>query len=144
RFADASVDFVFIDAGHDFNSVCNDIRVWLPKVKPGGVLAGHDYEHPCCPDVSRAVEKMLGQRFEKRPGHVWSHCVELHPLVSVITPTHGRVDRLSRAMESVRSQTYPRIEHIVIGDGPQDDKVAKVVARFPNARYHELRRNWQS
>jgi len=42
-FADASLDFVFIDAAHDFESVRDDIAAWLPKVKPGGVLAGHDF-----------------------------------------------------------------------------------------------------
>jgi predicted O-methyltransferase YrrM len=43
RYADASIDLVFIDATHEFASVIADVRAWLPKVKPGGVLAGHDY-----------------------------------------------------------------------------------------------------
>lgn len=45
-FADGSLDFVFIDGAHNFTSVRDDIRAWLPKVKPGGVLAGHDYDEP--------------------------------------------------------------------------------------------------
>lgn len=40
--ADASLDFVFIDGSHNCKCVLEDIRAWLPKVKPGGVLAGHD------------------------------------------------------------------------------------------------------
>jgi hypothetical protein len=43
RFADKSVSFVFIDANHSEESVSRDIAAWLPKVKPGGVLAGHDW-----------------------------------------------------------------------------------------------------
>ncbi len=41
--ADGSLDFVYLDARHDYKSVVEDIGLWYPKVKPGGVLAGHDY-----------------------------------------------------------------------------------------------------
>ena len=40
---DQSLDFVYLDARHDYASVKEDIAFWYPKVKPGGILAGHDY-----------------------------------------------------------------------------------------------------
>lgn len=43
RFADRSLDFVYIDAQHHYEAVREDIALWHPKVKPGGILAGHDY-----------------------------------------------------------------------------------------------------
>jgi predicted O-methyltransferase YrrM len=43
RYKDASLDFVFIDAAHDYASVVKDLNAWYPKLKKGGVLAGHDY-----------------------------------------------------------------------------------------------------
>lgn len=46
QFADASVDFVFIDGGHTKEQVLADISAWRPKVKPGGILAGHDADWP--------------------------------------------------------------------------------------------------
>lgn len=42
-YDDESLDFVFIDGDHSYESVKDDINHWLPKVKIGGVIAGHDY-----------------------------------------------------------------------------------------------------
>lgn len=42
-FENEFFDLVFIDANHKYNHILNDIRLWKPKVKKGGVLAGHDY-----------------------------------------------------------------------------------------------------
>jgi hypothetical protein len=42
-FPDKSLDFVYIDANHTYEHVKQDIRLWSPKVKIGGILAGHDY-----------------------------------------------------------------------------------------------------
>ena len=42
-FEDASCDVVFIDMDHRYEEVLKDIDAWLPKVKDGGYLAGHDY-----------------------------------------------------------------------------------------------------
>ena len=40
---DHSLDFAYVDARHDYASVLEDLEAWFPKVKPGGILAGHDY-----------------------------------------------------------------------------------------------------
>jgi len=42
-FRDASLDFVYIDANHSLPYVIEDIMTWLPKIKPGGIISGHDY-----------------------------------------------------------------------------------------------------
>jgi hypothetical protein len=44
-FADGSVDFAYIDGGHRYRDVVIDLDSWLPKVKPGGILSGHDYKY---------------------------------------------------------------------------------------------------
>lgn len=41
--SDGSLDFVYLDARHDYESVKEDIGLWYPKVKQGGIIAGHDY-----------------------------------------------------------------------------------------------------
>lgn len=42
-FDDNSIDFVYIDGDHSFNEAANDIVWWTEKVKPGGIISGHDY-----------------------------------------------------------------------------------------------------
>lgn len=58
-FTDASVDWVHLDARHDYESVKADIVAWLPKVKPGGWLSGDDYDDLKFPEVVRAVGELL-------------------------------------------------------------------------------------
>ncbi len=43
-FKDGSCDLVFIDGDHSYEAAKRDIEMWLPKVKPGGILCGHDCE----------------------------------------------------------------------------------------------------
>ena len=43
EFDDGSLDWVFIDADHSYAAVVADIAAWAPKLKPGGLLSGHDY-----------------------------------------------------------------------------------------------------
>jgi len=71
-FADESVDFVFIDGDHSYEGCSTDIRCWWPKVKPGGLLSGHDYRDEFGFGVVRAVQEFLNGR-ELRLGlnHTW-------------------------------------------------------------------------
>jgi len=57
-FPDRSVDLVFIDAEHTYASVLADIQAWYPKVKTGGVLAGHDADMA---SVMQAVTQFAGE-----------------------------------------------------------------------------------
>ncbi len=43
-FEDESLDFVYIDGNHTYEHVIRDINLWAPKVKSGGIVAGHDYD----------------------------------------------------------------------------------------------------
>jgi len=40
-----TLDFVYIDANHSYEGCRSDIDAWLPKIKPGGFISGHDYNH---------------------------------------------------------------------------------------------------
>lgn len=63
KIDDNSLDFVFIDADHSYEGCKADIEAWLSKVKPGGYLCGHDYDHPLKPGfgVKRAVDEAVAR-----------------------------------------------------------------------------------
>jgi Methyltransferase domain len=64
---DLSLDFVFVDASHDTESVTNDVRAWRPKVRKGGMLLGHDAN---LPSVKAALDAEL-PGWQLDDGHVW-------------------------------------------------------------------------
>jgi hypothetical protein len=69
-YPDESLDFVLIDANHDYEPVLEDINAWLPKVKSGGILAGDDYPWP---GVTQAVNELLTP-IETRCGSGNAYC----------------------------------------------------------------------
>jgi SAM-dependent methyltransferase len=68
HFADESLDAVFIDGDHSMEAVYDDILAWLPKVKPGGILCGHDIDEP---GVAAAVKTNFPDFSVK--GRCWIH-----------------------------------------------------------------------
>lgn len=79
-----AVDLVFIDGDHDSPQVDQDLEVWVKRLKPGGVLTGHDFKPYGNPDVCRAVIrlskklKLPVKAYEK--GFIWS--IEMSPIPS--------------------------------------------------------------
>jgi predicted O-methyltransferase YrrM len=73
-YEDNSLDFVFIDAAHDYESVKKDINAWFPKVKKGGVIAGHDYTW--CADVQKAVNEFFKGKTIYETEGCWSYFTE--------------------------------------------------------------------
>lgn len=85
RIKDESLDLCFIDADHIYDGVKRDIQLYLPKVRPGGILCGHDcedlslagsfsdevvmmhYHEGVHPGVIQAVYDCFGTNVEVRP-----------------------------------------------------------------------------
>lgn len=59
KFQNNFFDLVYIDASHWYDDVIKDIEGWLPKVKKGGYLVGHDYKEGI--DVFYAVNDYFGK-----------------------------------------------------------------------------------
>lgn len=60
-YADNSIDFLFIDGAHDYDSVKKDIHDWYPKIKFNGMIGGHDYGNNTFPGLIKAVNEFFGQ-----------------------------------------------------------------------------------
>lgn len=67
------LDFVFIDAAHDYENCKADIVAWLPKVRSGGTIAGHDFDGTF-PGVMQAVKEVFGGSYSVL-GRSWIHRV---------------------------------------------------------------------
>lgn len=68
-FDDNSLDFVFLDGNHSYEGVKKDITAWLPKIKSGGLISGHDYYNPC--GVKKAVDELLKDFETSKESCVW-------------------------------------------------------------------------
>lgn len=77
QIPDESLDLAFIDADHSYEGCKTDIQAYWPKVKPGGVLAGHDYandEFKFGPMVKKAVDEFAaaqGLDLELGSNYTW-------------------------------------------------------------------------
>jgi hypothetical protein len=60
-FSDGYFDLVYVDANHSYESCLADLRLWYPKVKPGGVLAGHDFTGTWT-GVEKAVLEFMAEK----------------------------------------------------------------------------------
>lgn len=67
QIPDKSVDMIFIDAIH--TAVGEDIDAWLCKMKPGGIVSGHDYGT----SVWQVAEQVLARcpNVSRAPGTIW-------------------------------------------------------------------------
>lgn len=57
NFKNGDLDFIYIDACHDYPEVKKDLEAWWPKLRSGGIFAGHDY--PKAPGVKQAVDEFV-------------------------------------------------------------------------------------
>ncbi|MCB1072935.1 MAG: class I SAM-dependent methyltransferase [Chlamydiales bacterium] len=70
-----NLDLVFIDANHEYHQVKEDILTWKEKVRPGGIISGHNYGRNRLPGVKKAVDEIFGENFFLGQDEVWLHII---------------------------------------------------------------------
>lgn len=78
-YKNRSLDFIFIDASHEYKDVLLDLQLFYPKLKKGGIIAGHDYVN--FGGVKQAVNEFF------KCNNLWDGTWEQLPLIN------GRKDR---------------------------------------------------
>lgn len=132
RFQDESIDLLFVDGDHSFEGVYNDLQHWFPKVKPGGVIIGHD----CVPGsgARRALELFVSKHaltykvYEPPHAHfmfeIIKPCFHVEKnLVSLIILTLNNLEYTRQCLESIRRYTPQPHEIIVVDNGSTDGTV---------------------
>ena len=72
-----TLDFCFIDGDHSYEGTKRDIEAWLPKVKDGGWLCGHDYDNQnTIGDVKKAIDEAFGNEIELSYNTTWFYRVQ--------------------------------------------------------------------
>ena len=123
-FVNKIVDVIFIDAGHTYEEVKEDIEMCLPKTKM--VICGHDYFPGVWDGVVKAVDEKFGKP-DGVAGTIWYKY--LVPKISILLPTmNKRPEGLKRCLYSIDKLNYPKelIEIIILdGEGTVPEKVAR-------------------
>lgn len=58
-FPDSYFDFIYIDANHEYEYIKKDLEAWYPKLKLGGLFAGHDFRDDFSRGVNYGVRKAV-------------------------------------------------------------------------------------
>ena len=74
-FKDGELDMVYIDGRHDYPSVIADIKAWMPKIKKGGWLTGHDIDLDG-DRVLKAVQEVIGTDYKTYKDTSWAHQIK--------------------------------------------------------------------
>ena len=120
----ATIDSIYIDADHSYAGVWNDLCTWFPKVRVGGIIAGHDYGHPNFPGVKQAINEFF-QRFDweihdEGEGVWWVEKKSIS--VSFIIPAYNCSSTISETVASIIEGNFETgDEIIVVNDGSSDD-----------------------
>lgn len=92
-FKDNSLDFVYIDANHDFPNFINDLHEWIKKVKEDGIVSGHDWAHYSFKKYNHV----------KRALEAYSRSYRMQPLFVVGTQEYGKIGKPSPNRDKYRS-----------------------------------------
>lgn len=104
-----SLDFVYIDANHEYAKVVEDIAAWEPKVKVGGILAGHDY-------IKRRTNAYLMHVIPAI--HGWCEAYDIRPLfVLGRKAKKANTDPKRELRDSTRSWMYVKPQRLSIIPG---------------------------
>jgi predicted O-methyltransferase YrrM len=108
-------DMVFIDAGHTYEEVKEDILTYAPLVKEGGILCGHDFGQSFWPGVAQAVDEIFGVGKCFNPGTtIWSTTELPRPNIYECMMFNNEFDMLEKQLSTM----WDVVDRFVICEAP--------------------------
>jgi len=140
NYDNESLDFVFIDGAHDYESVKRDIKNWYPKVKKNGIISGHDYNIHDWPGVVQAVDEFFGKNSaEIIKKDTWSWVVNKKDFensklkICAMTLCYNESGILPFWIDYYSN--FIGVNKIIIIDGGSTDNTINVIKDFPNVEF---------
>lgn len=140
RFANGSLDFVYLDGDQRFDAVGADLGAWFNKVREGGIIAGHDYDNPDMPDVQQAVDgffQRLGWTVNHAGQFVW-WVEKKRASVSYVIPAYNAEDTLWQAVASIMEDNFVEGDELIIVDDGSTDSTGIIIDELAEA-YPDIR-----
>lgn len=128
-------DLVFIDGDHSSEGISNDYFYAMQLIRPGGMIAFHDYGEDSCPEVREKLDELFPRgtlRYLRDTLMVVKGKPLLGSELTVATLTiPGREDRLEALKREIKRQSleYP-VEHLIVpGEGSYGEKMAASIVQ---------------
>lgn len=126
------LDFVYINSDHSYKGVWEDLCEWYPKIRIGGVIGGHDYNHPNFPGVKQAIDEFFG-RFSwevhtEGEGVWWVEKQSLN--ISFIMPAYNCEKTVQESVESILEGNFIEGDELVIVNDCSTDNTKSVLEQL--------------
>lgn len=133
------LDFVYIDAVHSYEGVLNDLKLWFPKIRNGGIVAGHACGHVNFPGVKVAVDEFF-LRFgwvvhDEGEGVWWVEKVPLN--ITFIIPAYNCETTITDTLDSIFSGNFAEGDEVVVVNDCSKDSTKQILQRY-SAENHPL------
>jgi len=119
KFNDKSIDFLFIDAGHTYEDITNDLKCWFKKIKPGKTIAGHDYDWK---GVKKAVDEFFGEENIQVFNTSWYYTKPTEDKYTFIIPYRDRKTHLETLLPTLESKLRYYNYEIIVAEQNNNDK----------------------
>lgn len=126
---DGLLDFVYIDAEHSYQGVWQDLCTWYSKIRVGGLISGHDYEHIAFPGVKQAIDEFfrrLDWQVHLEGEGVW--WVEKQAVnISFFIPAYNCEKTLEEAVDSILKGNFEQGDELIIVNDCSVDNTAGIL-----------------
>lgn len=134
------LDFIYLDGDHSYKGVFDDLCAWFSKIREGGIIGGHDYDHITHPGVKKAVDEFFrrfGWKINVEGQGVW--WVKKEPLfISFFMPAYNCENFIAESVESIMKGNFSQGDELIIVNDGSTDNTVKVIEEI-KTKYPEIK-----